>query len=218
MPDKSPRIFLNVGGEVYETHEGTLRRFPTTLLGDRNKLKHHYCPRSQQYFFNRSRVFFDAILFFYQSGGVLSCPHGVPYSLFEEECRYYELPEEAIWNSKPIELRDLLEDIKDEDDDMHEDPHSIRSRLWDLLQNPETSAGAKIFSMFSLFMIALSVIASCLESVPSLKQPPGTLWGDNPWAINELVLNSWFLLELVLCTACAPKFFKFFDEVNSIIW
>ena len=83
----SGRIQLNVGGELYETYEKTLRRFPTTLLGDDVKRQLHYCPISDQFFFDRSRVFFDAILFFYQSSGVLSCPSNISYNLFQEECR-----------------------------------------------------------------------------------------------------------------------------------
>ena len=211
------RVLINVGGVLYETYKRTLHRYPHTLLGNDDKLKFHYCERTNQYFFNRSRVFFDAILFFYQSGGVLSCPHGVPYDLFEDECRYYELPEDAISQIKPPELRELLKDLEDTDEQVHTGPRTIRSKTWDLLQNPETSGGAKIFSIFSLFMITLSVISSCLESMPTLKMRPGTPWEDNPWAINELILNTWFLLELVISTLCAPKVFKFLTTTNAVI-
>ena len=71
MPNKSPRIRLNIGGEVFETRNRTLRRFPDTLLGDCEKRMLFYCSTTQQYFFDRSRIFFDAILFFYQSGGMV---------------------------------------------------------------------------------------------------------------------------------------------------
>ena len=99
------RVILNVGGEIYETYLSTLERFPSTLLGDHVKRRLHYCHTSQQFFFNRSRVFFDAILFFYQSYGLLKCPEDLPLDMFIEECEYFEIPEEAINKLKqPEEL------------------------------------------------------------------------------------------------------------------
>ena len=219
MRKRSPsgrRVLLNVGGVIYETYKQTLRRYPNTLLGNDEKLQLHYCENTEQYFFNRSRVFFDAILFFYQSGGVLRCPYGVPYDLFEDECRYYQLPEDAIGQIKPLELRKLLKDLEDDDDGEH--PHfGIRSKMWDILQNPETSVGARIFSLFSLFMIALSVISSCIESLPELQVEMGTPWERNPWAINELVLNIWFLIELIVRILCAPNLYKFFTDTMTAV-
>ena len=73
----SSRVVLNVSGEIFETRTNTLHRFTDTLLGDDTKLNRHYCHTSQQYFFDRNRLFFDAILFFYQSNGVLACPAGL---------------------------------------------------------------------------------------------------------------------------------------------
>ena len=90
-----------LSGEIYETEARTLKRFPDTLLGNRTKRNHYFCPKSQQYFFDRSRVFFDAILFFYQSNGLLCCPGGVPLDLFIEECVYFHIPQQSIDKLKP---------------------------------------------------------------------------------------------------------------------
>ena len=94
--EASDRITINVGGEVYETNVKTLERFPQTLLGNWEQRLKYYSFRYELYFFDRSRLFFDAILFFYQSNGILKCPPELPLSLFEEECRFFELPEEVI--------------------------------------------------------------------------------------------------------------------------
>ena len=98
---KSPRVVVNISGEIYETRRNTLQRFPNTLLGDQEKRNTYYCPSSGQYFFQRSKVFFDAILFFYQSNGILQCPPELPLSLFEEECRFFQIPEDLISNLRP---------------------------------------------------------------------------------------------------------------------
>ena len=67
------RVVLNISGDIYETLETTLRRFPNTLLGSESKRRMYFCDTSKQYFFDRSRLFFDAILFFYQSGTTICC-------------------------------------------------------------------------------------------------------------------------------------------------
>ena len=69
---KSPRIILNISGEIFETHESTLARFPTTLLG--NKLARLQYFHSDHHFFERNRMCFEAILHFYQSNGTLNFP------------------------------------------------------------------------------------------------------------------------------------------------
>ena len=63
-------MLLSISGEIYETRIKTLERFPKTLLGDRDKRMHYYSEMSKLYFLNRNRIFFDAILFYYQSNGM----------------------------------------------------------------------------------------------------------------------------------------------------
>ena len=92
------RAKLNISGQIYETKISTLERFPDTLLGNEEKRNRFYNSRCDQYFLDRSRIFFDAILFFYQSG-ILTCPKFVPCELFMEECRFFELPEDVILRS-----------------------------------------------------------------------------------------------------------------------
>ena len=204
------RVVINVGGEIYETRTETLNRFSDTLLGDETKRKLHYCTSSNQYFFNRSRVFFDAILFFYQSNGRLACPDNIKLKFFIEECRFYELPEDVIDKLKPLEQQSLKDDKENGDYRRS----TIRSRIWNTAQNPETSTAAQIFSIFSLFMIVVSVISTCVESIPSTHSH--VEFEKDPWAISELVLNSWFLLELVLNLSSTPDIRVFL--LSTMTW
>lgn len=48
-----------------------------------------------EYFFDRNRPSFDAILYYYQSGGRLRRPVNVPLDVFSEEIKFYELGEQA---------------------------------------------------------------------------------------------------------------------------
>ena len=212
-----PRIVINVSGEIYETREITLQRFPNTLLGNPEKRAKYYCPISQQYFFDRSRMFFDAILFYYQSEGILRRPYGVPYDLFAEECRFYELPENVLFDCNPTHFDNLAQNTKmrnplpsEETDKLNNNP-SIKSRLWDLLENPKTSTAAGYFSSVSLLAVVLSVLSSCLQSMPSM-QAVTQILPHNPWSIGELVLNTFFLLELILKVFSTPELKTFLSS------
>ena len=65
------RITINVSGMRYETKIKTLCNFPNTLLGDRSLRIQHYDPIRDEYFFDRNRPSFDAILYYYQVGQCL---------------------------------------------------------------------------------------------------------------------------------------------------
>ena len=82
------RITINISGEVYETQRNTLHRFPDTLLGNVGKRSAYYCSTRREYYFHRNRLFFDAILFFYQSGGILRQPQ-VSCGKLIFECLYF---------------------------------------------------------------------------------------------------------------------------------
>lgn len=206
------RVMLNVSGSIYETRLRTLDRFPRTLLGNRRKRLRYYCPRTEQYYFERSRLFFDAILFFYQSNGILQCPDQIPLDVFEEECHFFQLPDFAIEALRPKD--DILK-LDDNDVIIIENENlSFRGKVWNFVANPETSNAATYFAIFSLIIIAISVAASCLETVPSLAVENNTLKG-NPWLLMELVLNSWFLLELTVGAICAPSKKAFFSDMMT---
>jgi len=66
----SRRIVINVSGMRVETRLRTLSRFPDTLLGNERKRARYFDPLRNEYFFDRNRLGFDAILYYYQVGEV----------------------------------------------------------------------------------------------------------------------------------------------------
>ena len=90
------KVVFNISGLRYETRRRTLARFPNTLLGDRIRLDRYYDPVRNEYFFDRNRPSFDAILHYYQSSGRLRRPLTVPLDVFTDEIRFYELGEDVI--------------------------------------------------------------------------------------------------------------------------
>lgn len=78
LPQNEERVVINVSGLYYETYLRTLNQFPNTLLGNPQKRNKFYNPQRDEYFFDRNRPSFDAILYYYQSGGRLRRPPHVP--------------------------------------------------------------------------------------------------------------------------------------------
>jgi len=68
--DSSERIVINVSGMRVETRLRTLGKFPDTLLGDYNRRTRYYDPLRNEYFFDRNRLCFDSILYYYQVNSV----------------------------------------------------------------------------------------------------------------------------------------------------
>lgn len=88
-------FYLQVSGLRFETQLRTLNQFPDTLLGDPARRIRYFDPLRNEYFFDRNRPSFDAILYYYQSGGRLRRPVNVPLDVFSEEIKFYELGEMA---------------------------------------------------------------------------------------------------------------------------
>lgn len=84
-----------MSGLRFETQLRTLNQFPDTLLGDPSRRLRYFDPLRNEYFFDRNRPSFDAILYYYQSGGRLRRPVNVPLDVFSEEIKFYELGEMA---------------------------------------------------------------------------------------------------------------------------
>jgi hypothetical protein len=68
------KVTLNISGLKFQTQMGTLKRLPDTLLGNDTKRQKYWDPVRLEYFFDRHRPSFSAILYFYQSGGRLIRP------------------------------------------------------------------------------------------------------------------------------------------------
>ena len=66
-------------------------------------MNRYFDPYRNEYFFDRCRVAFEAILYYYQSNGRLRRPGNVPLDIFVEEVRFYELGDEVLEKLKADE-------------------------------------------------------------------------------------------------------------------
>lgn len=222
------RVVINVSGLRFETQLKTLNQFPETLLGDPHRRNRYYDPLRNEFFFDRNRPSFDAILYYYQSGGRLRRPVNVPLDVFSEEIKFYELGEDVIEKYREDEGF-----IKEEEKPLPE--NEFQKRVWLLFEYPESSMAARLIAIFSVSVILLSIVIFCLETLPQFKHykliPPGNTTNstvpsveeddipkfNEPFFIIETACIIWFTSELLVRFASCPDKLSFFKNIMNLI-
>ncbi|XP_007657298.2 potassium voltage-gated channel subfamily A member 4 [Ornithorhynchus anatinus] len=235
--DCCERVVINVSGLRFETQMKTLAQFPETLLGDPEKRTQYFDPLRNEYFFDRNRPSFDAILYYYQSGGRLKRPVNVPFDIFTEEVKFYQLGEEAL-----LKFREDEGFVREEEDKVLPE-NEFKKQIWLLFEYPESSSPARGIAIVSVLVILISIVIFCLETLPEFRDDkelllalsaggPGILLNDtsaphlensghtifnDPFFIVETVCIIWFSFEFVVrCFAC-PSQAVFFKNIMNII-
>ncbi|KAG5684374.1 hypothetical protein PVAND_013609 [Polypedilum vanderplanki] len=222
--DFCERVVINVSGLRFETQLRTLNQFPDTLLGDPERRLRYFDPLRNEYFFDRNRPSFDAILYYYQSGGRLRRPVNVPLDVFSEEIKFYELGEQAI-----NKFREDEGFIKEEEKPLPENEN--QRKVWLLFEYPESSQAARVVAIISVFVILLSIVIFCLETLPEFKHykvfnttTNGTKIEEDevpditdPFFLIETICIIWFTFELSVRFLACPNKLNFFRDVMNII-
>ncbi|XP_041052551.1 potassium voltage-gated channel subfamily A member 4 [Carcharodon carcharias] len=237
------RVVINVSGLRFETQARTLGQFPDTLLGDPGRRMCYFDPLRNEYFFDRNRPSFDAILYYYQSGGRLKRPVNVPFDIFTEEIKFYELGDEAM-----LKFREEEGFVKEADKPLPED--DFKRQVWLLFEYPESSSPARGIAIVSVLVILISIVIFCLETLPEFRDdrdfPPAaaddadaaddglpangtrragwpplaaaaaTAFGD-PFFIVETVCIVWFSFELLVRFFACPSKPGFFRNIMNMI-
>ncbi|KAI4877935.1 hypothetical protein NFI96_012373, partial [Prochilodus magdalenae] len=227
------RLAINVSGMRYETQLRTLAQFPDSLLGDPHRRLRYFDPLRNELFLDRNRFCFDAILYFYQSGGRLRRPANVPLDVFMDELRFYELGE------------DIMARFKEDEGFPKEEPrplpdNELQRKLWMLFEHPESSGGARIIAIISVMVIVVSILIFCLETLPDFRNerelreqhphnphhanpnstvphfPVAAVFQD-PFFLVETICICWFSFELLMRFACSPSKMHFFKDVMNVI-
>ncbi|XP_063065194.1 potassium voltage-gated channel subfamily A member 2-like [Engraulis encrasicolus] len=221
------RVVINISGLRFETQLKTLSQFPETLLGDPKKRMRYFDPLRNEYFFDRNRPSFDAILYYYQSGGRLRRPVNVTLDIFSEEIRFYELGEEAIEIFREDEGF-----IKEEERPLPE--NEFQRQVWLLFEYPESSGPARIIAIISVMVILISIVSFCLETLPIFRSDEAdmphayqanfngtssyfpTSFTD-PFFILETLCIIWFSFEFLVRFFACPSKAGFFVNIMNII-
>lgn len=170
------------------------------------------------------RTCFDAILYYYQSGGRLRRPVNVPLDVFVEEVRFFELGEETF-----NKFREDEGYVKEEERPLPE--NELQKKVWLLMEHPESSQAARVVAITSVAVILISIVIFCLETLPEFKHYKIFNTTDNftrivedevpsatePFFIIETLCIIWFSIELVVRFLSCPSKVAFVkDMMNSI--
>lgn len=219
------RVVINVSGMIFETRQETLSRFPQTLLGSEEKRNKFYVPETHEYFFNRNRPAFEAILYYYQSRGRLKRPADVPMSIFKQEIEFFELGDDVL---SDIRLKEGYITLNDGSKECPE--NKLQRIVWELFDQPDTSTAASCLAIFSVTVIVLAITVSIVETIPSIKsnelnnnETNSTVTEDastdthNTWFLLELSFNAWFTIEYLVRLLTSPNKFHFFTSLLNFI-
>lgn len=201
------RLKFNVSGTIFETYEHTLEQFPMTTLGCPLLRGEYYHSSDNLYVLPCNKFAFDAILFYYQSNGILSRPETVAGDVFREELRFFRIKDHRF---------PCLEDTEDESEPFYEE-NTFKSKVWLFLEDPQSSFWAKIMSYCTIFLIVFSIAAYMLETLPEFSntaEKGNSVEGSKShlptlWFYMDTVSMVWFTIEYLLRIIFAPSRTKF---------
>ncbi|XP_029291390.1 LOW QUALITY PROTEIN: potassium voltage-gated channel subfamily A member 10 [Cottoperca gobio] len=234
LDDGEQKVIINIAGLRFETQLKTLDQFPETLLGDPLKRMDYFDPMRNEYFFDRNRPSFDGILYYYQSGGKIRRPANVPLDVFADEILFYKLGIEAMEQFREDE--GFIKDV-----DIPLPNNDIYRQFWLLFEYPESSNAARGVALVSVFVIVISIIIFCMETLPEFRdetdrivhtavQPfnfsrlyssvapsvkPTTF--SDPFFFIETACIAWFFFELCVRFVVCPSKREFFNNLMNII-
>ncbi|XP_041834314.1 LOW QUALITY PROTEIN: potassium voltage-gated channel subfamily A member 3 [Melanotaenia boesemani] len=219
------RVVINISGLRFETQLKTFNQFPDTLLGDPRKRMRYFDPLRNEYFFDRNRPSFDAILYYYQSGGRIRRPVNVPIDIFSEEIRFYQLGEEAM-----EKFREDEGFIKEEERILPKNDY--QKQVWLLFEYPESSGPARGIAIVSVLVILISIVIFCMETLPEFRDekdiatvapsvngtaPYVPSPFTDPFFVIETLCIIWFSFELLVRFFACPSKTTFSKNIMNII-
>ena len=215
----SDRIVIRVQNTVYETFIDTLNRYPSTLLGSHEKRRQFYDPFAHELFLDRDAEAFDAILFYYQSFGMLTRPPWVPMEDFLEECEFFRIEKEDVRKLKEKEDYEDVSEIIEEVSEVEEskDRYTLLEQIWEFFEQPSSSKTASVYAILSFILIAASVVLSCSLTIPDTEKARNPDFFKDSWSLIELSLNVIFGLEYVLRLISSPRRLNFVISPLNVI-
>ena len=196
------RIRFNICGGKYEILESTLQRFPQTPLAREEWRAQFWDEARGEYYLDRNRACFKAVLTYYQSDGILHRPEYLSEKLFFQELEFYGLrkPQEKAQRVLPN--------------------NEFQRRVWELFEYPDTSCYAKALAWLSCTVVLLSIVMFCVETLPQFvkdEDEQSTTDTKDPFFLIEAVCIAWFTFEYVVRLLSSPVKSTFLIGALNII-
>ncbi|XP_021963697.2 potassium voltage-gated channel subfamily A member 7 [Folsomia candida] len=206
-------VRINVGGRRFDTQVRTLLQFPGSLLGDPQRRARFYDAERDEYYVDRNATSFEAIMYYYQTGGVLRRPFNVGVDMFLEELKFYDLGATAIERYKNDEGF-LAEEEK------RLPKNLLQRKLWLLLEFPESSFQARIVAIMSVLVIIISILTFCIETIPGFAVDVDNseeIDFQDPFFLVETICICWFTFEFATRFLTCPSKASFTKSFTNLI-
>lgn len=171
---RTTRVRLNVGGECHEVMWRTLKRMPFTRLGLLRKALTHeqimeicddYDLKKNEYYFDRHPKSFLCVLTMFRTGN-LHMLEDLCIVNFANDLEYWGINENLMescchhrYHMKRERMNDEIKKVKDIDDESNQVEqfgankfHQFRKKVWDLMENPQTSIAAQVCGFLFWFV------------------------------------------------------------------
>merc|ERR1711962_763620 len=214
----------------YETSRETLERFPNSLLGNEKRRGFFYRKQQNDYYFDRHRESFEAILYYYQSEGILIRPTNIPMEVFEAEINFFDLGADAI-------LRVRAKEGYTEEEIQELPKNKLQLEIWQIFEVPESSIWARLMMLWCGTVIILSVVIFCVDSLLGFgnsyhagcnltsmiaNMSNTTALFSRECAFNyirtlEILCVIWFTFEYTTRFICSPNKLKFVKGPLNVV-
>ncbi|XP_004205685.1 potassium voltage-gated channel subfamily A member 10 isoform X1 [Hydra vulgaris] len=205
-------VYINVSGQPFITTVQTLNNFPDSLLGNKERRDQLQKTNNGEIFLNRHPKVFRSILTFYRYG-ILEQPSRVNQLIFVDDVKYYGLIAEAL----EVGVKGFHKEKKV----YHQ--RKWQTYVWNILEYPDSSLAARIFSLFSLLTIILSIVVFCMETLPVYKEKKGVIMSSDKQFIKnalddlEKFCIIYFTIEIITRFLFSPSKWRFIKNILNII-
>lgn len=209
------RVRILIRGELYETKGSTLNRYPSTLLGSCERRESLRNPCTNAIEIDCSQIAFDAILFYYQSFGKLTRPPQIGMAEFVATCQLFEIDEEKIYDLCVREKYFFARKC----DEVNEEkkPLNFREKMWEFLEEPNSSCLAKVYGSLSNILIVASTIVNLAVTEPAVKDFRVPSLVTDPWSQAEFTINTLFGIEYIIRLIASPSKYQFVTGFQNLI-
>ena len=166
---KPKRIFLNVGGVKHEIllnklllRDAPISRLSKLIDAKSNEEILELCDDydDNEFYFDRNNTYFETILNYYRTKHLHSLDHTCVLA-FKEELKYWQIDETLLdqccyskYMSKKYQIEneiykdkmsiDKINGIQQKLSEFKTSSHTLREKIWNLTENPNTSVAARV--------------------------------------------------------------------------
>ncbi|GMT06465.1 hypothetical protein PENTCL1PPCAC_28639 [Pristionchus entomophagus] len=234
---------LNIGGSPFRLKvssifsrgdEGRLVKFAQLDHDKRVAACDAYFVQSDEYYFERSALLFDAV-FKYYATGQLHRPLDVCTHEYSQELAFWKINENHMSPCCWRTMSESMEDLANEAKAMEPADRSLRHRIH-LFCEGDGSLPSTVFSFASISFVLISVIGLVLGSIHDLQVPilkngtshirindtsksdDSVIWEPHPvFGHIETICILWFTVEYILRICVAPSRIHFLCGIMNIV-